>query len=239
MLDKARGLALFMGAMLMMPPAFADSICGPGQHLASNAFACLPGDGGSDAAASSSGSDIATGLAVGSVVLSLVNALASETRITDDAGPAPSVHEGKPLTLEEQQVWHGTRSWQYNREGIALQQSGDFEGARRAFNKAADEASAAGNHDDMVANMDNANIADALHWLRAGFEAEQAGQITRANISYKMGIDAARLAGNEQLAAQLGEANSRLVDSNGDDGALFQNEEVCDVVNGEYSCRLP
>lgn len=222
--------------------SLADAVCGPGKHLATNAWACLPGDRGTSSVKvlsnSGSTSQVAAGVAAGGLILSLVNALAGGTRMTDDAGPAPSTHESKLLTREQMKGWHGTQSWQFNRKGIALQRAGDYDGARKAFNKAADEASEAGNYDDASANDKNAHIADALHWLRAGYLAERDGKIQRANISYKQGIKAAELAGRPDLAQKIKSSNSALLKSGGNQKSLIGNNDDCDMINGEYSCRV-
>jgi hypothetical protein len=240
--------ALFGGLLLgAFGPAGlgnADSICGAGKHLSHTEWACLPGDGASGGRVrtnNGANSRIAAGVAIGGLVLSLVDSLARGTRMTDNANTIPTGRQSrtyKPLTVEDIKRSHGTKSREFNRKGIALQLAGDYDGARRAFTKAAEEASEAGNHEDENANRINASIADALHYLHAGYQAERAGKITRANISYKLGMDAARNAEREDLAAKLRDANSHLIRDKSDTGELIRNEEDCEMVNGEYACGL-
>lgn len=242
---RVKACGLVAAFLISLPSAaVADSICGPGKHLASNAWACLPGEGGAGRVRVEStvrprpDARIGAGLAFGGAVLSLVESLASGTRITDDAGPAPSRHDNKPLRIDVEKKWHGTRSREYNRQGVSLQRAGDFEGARRAFDKAADEAREAGNWDDFYGNQKNTQIANALYWLHKGYQAEQAGKATSANISYKMGIDAAKLAGRDDVVEKLSQANDNLIRSKGNDKGLRKNADSCDMINGEYACRV-
>lgn len=233
---------LLLGSFGLAAPVQADSVCGPGKRLVDNQWACAPYTATRRPSAPSgyNGNRVAAGLAVGGILMSLVESLASGTRITDDAGPAPSVHDNKPLTQDElrahKQGWHGTQSRTYNRKGIALQRAGDYDGARRAFNKAADEAREAGNADEAAANWNNAQIADALHWFHEGYQSEKAGKIVRANLSYKRGMEAAGRADRPDLEEKLRGANDRLLKSG--DGDLIQNDDICDMINGEYSCRV-
>ncbi|MBP2235282.1 hypothetical protein J2Z31_001774 [Sinorhizobium kostiense] len=213
-------------AVLHVAEASADQICGPGKHLASNAFACLPGDNVSRSVGSrNSGNQIAAGLAVGAAVLSIVQSLASQTQFTDNLGP-----------VEQDQRMHGTNSRRFNRQAITLQQAGKFNEARIAFKRAADEAVRAGNLREAKINEKNADIADALHWLRNGYQAEKAGKTTKANIAYRMGIDAATRAGDTRTASQLKKANDALIKKSGSDRLIKSTKENCSLINGKYSC---
>lgn len=74
---------------LLAPVSRADSVGGPGKHLASNAFDCLPGDRARSSINSSNnaGGQVAAGLAVrGGVVLSVIQSLASQSQMTDNPG---------------------------------------------------------------------------------------------------------------------------------------------------------
>lgn len=207
--------------------ALADSVCGPGKQLATNAWACVSGNGGSITRNSGqvTGGQIAAGLAVGGAILSIVQSLASQTQATDNVGRAD---------LDEQR--HGTNSRQLNRQAIALQQAGKFDSARIAFLKAAGEAVIAGNQREAKINQKNAEIADALHWLRSGYDAEKAGKPTRANIAYRMGIDAATRAGNESLVSKLRTANDALIKNNSGSSMIPSQKNNCMLLNGKYAC---
>ncbi|KQZ80904.1 hypothetical protein ASD64_11480 [Mesorhizobium sp. Root157] len=139
------------------------------------------------------------------------------------------------VQLDQQR--HGTMSRSHNRKGLALQQAGKFNEARIAFLKASDEAVKAGNLREAKINDKNADIADALHWLRTGFEAEKAGKTTKANIAYRMGIDAAERAGDKKTARQLRKANDALVKQKGGSGSYKSTGESCALINGKYACN--
>lgn len=172
------------------------------------------------------GNNVATGLQIGGAVLQIIGALASQTQATDNVGQAQS-----------DDAMHGTRSRGFNRQAIGLQQAGKFDEARIAFMKAANEAVLAGNLREAKANEKNADIADSLHWLRNGYDAEKAGKPTKANISYRMGIDAATRAGNASLVSKLSKANDQLVKGKGDGQMLKSDRKNCELINGKYGCH--
>ena len=94
----------------------ADSICGPGRHLASDAFACLDGDTvRSVPSPSADWSNLGAGLLLGSSALSIVEELASQTEPTDNVGEALPDDQG-----------HGTRSRNLNRQAIVIQPQGRY-----------------------------------------------------------------------------------------------------------------
>lgn len=220
---------LLVALFSLLPTASsADAVCGPGRHLASNAFACLPGEGKrvTRSAPSISGNQVAAGLAVGGTLFSIIQSLASQSQMTDNLGR---------VDLDQQR--HGTTSRSYNRRGLSLQQAGKFNEARIAFLKASDEAVQAGNLREAKINEKNADIADALHWLRNGYEAEKAGKITKANIAYRMGIDAAERAGDTKTANQLKKANNALVRKKEGGGSYKSTGENCALINGKYACN--
>jgi hypothetical protein len=224
-----RAVWIAVSLFVLFPTASnADAFCGPGKHLASNAFACLPGDRARSTTNSSnnSGGQVAAGLAVGGAVLSIIQSLASQSEMTDNLGG---------VQLDQQR--HGTISRSHNRKGLVLQQAGKFNEARIAFLKASDEAVKAGNLREAKINDKNADIADALHWLRNGFEAEKAGKTTKANIAYRMGIDAAERAGDKKTANQLRKANDALVKQKGGSGSYKSTGENCALINGKYACN--
>jgi len=231
-----------LAAALLVPTAhnsaLADSFCGPGRKLGSEndgpgmSWKCLPERGQQRRASSTvttggnrAAAGVAAGLAVGSVVLSIVQSLASQSRMTDNLG-----------SVDLDKMRHGTASRDHNRRGLTLQQAGKFSEARVAFLKASREAIYAGNVNEAKVNERNADIADALHWLRKGFTAEQSGKKTSANIAYRMGIDAARRAGDEAAARRLVEANDSLVGSNPGQSMYQSKDQSCATINGKYAC---
>lgn len=227
---ELRAVGTALGVMIFLSgPASADGWCGPGKHIAPNPsdWRCLPGDGSrvKRSAPNNTGSQIAAGLALGGALFSIIESLASQSQMTDNLGR---------VDLDRQR--HGTMSRTHNRQGLSLQQAGKFNEARIAFLKASDEAVKAGNLREAKINEKNAEIADALHWLRKGYEAEKAGQATRANVAYRMGIDAARRADNKGLASKLSKANDSLIKNKKKKGMISSDKESCTYLNGKYAC---
>lgn len=203
----------------------ADSVCGPGRRMVDNAWACGPDNRAQGSTAPRNHSNqIAAGIALGGALFSIVEALASQSRLTDD------VSSINPILQQ-----HANLSVEYNRRGFSLQHAGRYNEARIAFLKAAQEASNGGSAEDAITNNRNANIADALNWLRQGYNAEKAGQKTKANVAYSNGINVARSAGLHELAAQLERANSSLVRSSRDKG-MIDSKSSCMSVNGQLAC---
>jgi tetratricopeptide (TPR) repeat protein len=208
-------------------PAQADAVCGPGRHLAEHVFNCLRGDTSHQAyQRSNPAAGVAAGLQFGAALLSVIGQLASQSQMTDNTGP-----------VMKDQAHHGTMSRALNRKGLALQEQGKFDEARRAFLKASDEATLAGNLREAEINEKNAKIADAIYWLHRGYTLEKSGNAIKANIAYRLGIDSARSSGNGGLASQLVKSNNKLIDNHRNTkGLIKSNEETCFLVNGKYSC---
>lgn len=212
--------------ILSTNPTLADAVCGPGKHLATNAWACLPGDASRSrqVAPSTSMNNIGAGVALGGALFSIVQSLASQSQMTDDDDSI------NPILKQ-----HANLSRKYNRQGLSLQRVGRFNEARIAFQKAANEAINGGSSEDSIANNRNAQIADALHWLRQGYEAEKAGKKTKANIAYQMGIRAAQQAGDTTVTSKLKQANDKLIEKGGSK-RLMKSESNCRVLNGKFVC---
>lgn len=205
--------------------ADADSVCGPGKRLVDNAWACAPYTKAQrQAGTTHQPNRIAAGIALGGALLSIVEALASQSRLTDDASSI------NPILQQ-----HANLSVEYNRRGLALQQAGRYNEARLAFRKAAEEAIHGGSVGDSVINDRNADIADALNWLRQGYDAERAGQKNKANIAYTNGLQIARSAKLAELEARLERANEKLVSSAQNKG-LIKSNSICQTVNGKLAC---
>lgn len=228
--------ALTLGALAVAAPfllssglntAFADGVCGPGKLLVENKWACAPDTGTrrQTAPATNYSNQVAAGIALGGALFSIIEALASHSAMTDDVS-----------TIDPVLRQHANLSVEYNRKGLALQQAGKFNEARLAFKKAAEEAINGGSSEDSIVNNRNANIADALHWLRQGYEAEKAGKVNKANTSYLTGLTIARNAGLKDLESQLIKANNKLTETSTQKN-LTKSDTLCTTINGKLACR--
>lgn len=233
------GILALVVSSLVVPAsshyAQADSVCGPGKELHPSKWACIPEYSSGRLRSSGGGSgntanQVIAGVQIGAALLSAVSALASQSQMTDNVG---QIRQG----VREDLARHGAISREYNRRGLALQTKGDFDGARKAFQRAAREAILAGNQREGDINERNAEIADALLWLRRGYDLERSGRVTNANFAYRQGIDAARRAGNEKVARELAAANDKLIGkTRKSQGMIESRRDNCILINGKYSC---
>lgn len=207
-------------------PAAADSICGPGKQLASNAWACIP-----ETSVSRSNSSNNTAAAIGAAagILGIVGALAGQLTPTDNVGQA---------SLDTKDA--GNASRMMNRSGFLNMQKGNFSRAATAFKLAAESARKAQNWDEATQNDKNWSIAVAHGHLQAAVKAETKGDVRAASKSYHAAIVMAQTIGDNDLVQQLQRHNDDLVRKAkkvGKGKETIPTGSQCANVNGVLRCQ--
>jgi hypothetical protein len=207
-------------------PAAADSICGPGKQLASNAWACVPE---SSVSRSNSSNNTAAAIGAAAGILGIVGALAGQLTPTDNVGQASLDTKGA-----------GNASRMMNRSGFLNMQKGNFSRAATAFKLAAESARKAQNWDEATQNDKNWSIAVAHGHLQAAVKAETKGDVRAASKSYHAAIVMAQTIGDNDLVQQLQHHNDDLVrkaKKAGKAGETIPTGSQCANVNGVLRCQ--
>jgi hypothetical protein len=224
---RGAGMALAISLVAAWSaPAAADSICGPGKQLASNAWACIP-----ETSVSRSNSSNNTAAAIGAAagILGIVGALAGQLTPTDNVGQA---------SLDTKDA--GNASRMMNRSGFLNMQKGNFSRAATAFKLAAESARKAQNWDEATQNDKNWSIAVAHGHLQAAVKAETKGDVRAASKSYHAAIVMAQTIGDNDLVQQLQRHNDDLVSKAkkaGKGKETIPTGSQCANINGVLRCQ--
>lgn len=231
--------ALFAALLLATMPklALADSYCGPGRRVGAEndgpgmSWKCVPDrrqSRQSSSAVNTGGNRAAAAANVAVGVLGLIGALATALEATDNVGQA-----------EIDRAGHGTRSRELNRQAFVAMQAGDFLQAHYKFEAAAKEAHAAGNWKEGQTNTKNAGIAMAQNRLKLGIEAEQSGDLKKANGFYLKAKLTASYAGEQELAAQIAQYNDKLLKraKAAGEADLGDTHSRCGYINRVWVCQ--